>query len=147
MTSLMGYPGKMRYAKRLLQTIEGKCLVFCNTQAQADSILPNSYHSNNQYSEENLIAFKTGEIDRLSCVLSLNEGVNIPELRSCIIMHAYSNERKSTQRIGRLLRLSPDETATIHILMYKNTIDETWVNKALEDLDPTKIQILENTYA
>jgi len=147
MTSLMNYPGKMRYAKRLLQNIEGKCLVFCNTQAQADNILPNSYHSNNPYSDENLIAFKTGEIDRLSCVLSLSEGVNIPDLRNCIIMHAYSNERKSTQRIGRLLRLNPDETATIHILMYKNTVDESWVNKALEDLDPSKIHILENTYA
>ena len=54
-------------------------------------------------------------------------------------MHAYGNERKSNQRIGRLLRLNPDDTAIIHILCYKNTVDERWVNEALKDLDSSKI--------
>ena len=69
-----------------------------------------------------------------------NEGVNIPNLRAGIIMHAYGNERKSNQRIGRLLRLNPDDTAVVHILCYKNTIDEKWVEDALKDLDSTKIK-------
>lgn len=43
---------------------------------------------------------------------------------------------------GRLLRLNPNETAVIHILCYKNTVDEQWVNTALEDLDQTKIKYL-----
>ena len=72
--------------------------------------------------------------------MQLNEGVNIPELRAGIIMHAYGNERKSNQRIGRLLRLNPTETATVHILCYKNTIDEKWVEEALKDLDSKKIK-------
>jgi hypothetical protein len=54
-------------------------------------------------------------------------------------MHAYGNERKSNQRIGRLLRLNPDDTAIIHILCYKGTVDEKWVNEALKDLDSSKI--------
>ena len=72
--------------------------------------------------------------------MQLNEGVNIPELRSGIIMHSYGNERKTAQRIGRLLRLNPDETAIIHILCYKNTIDEKWIDESLKDLDQTKIK-------
>jgi hypothetical protein len=40
---------------------------------------------------------------------------------------------------GRLLRLNPDETATIHILCYMNTMDETWVKSALEGYDPNKV--------
>jgi hypothetical protein len=40
---------------------------------------------------------------------------------------------------GRLLRLNPDETATIHILCYMGTIDETWVKDALEGYDPNKV--------
>lgn len=40
---------------------------------------------------------------------------------------------------GRLLRLNPTQVATCHILCYKDTIDEKWVNKALEGLDQTKI--------
>jgi len=54
-------------------------------------------------------------------------------------MHAYGNERKSSQRIGRLLRLNPDEKAIVHILCYKNTVDERWVKEALEDFDQNKI--------
>ena len=55
-------------------------------------------------------------------------------------MHAYGNERKSSQRIGRLLRLNPTETSIVHILCYKGTVDETWVGEALKDLDQTKIK-------
>jgi len=71
--------------------------------------------------------------------MQLNEGVNVPNLRSGIILHSYGNERKSNQRIGRLLRLNPDETATIHILCYAGTVDEKWVTEALKDLDKDKI--------
>lgn len=140
MRALMDYKTKEKYAKSLLEDIEDKCIVFCNTQAQADSICIDSYHSENPYSEENLDRFKKGQISKLSCVLQLNEGVNIPDLRAGIILHAYGNERKSSQRIGRLLRLNPTDTAIVHILCYKDTVDEKWVNEALKDLDSSKVK-------
>jgi superfamily II DNA or RNA helicase len=139
MRALMDFKTKETYARNLLNSLENKCLVFCNTQEQADRVCKHSYHANNSDSEQNLIDFKDGTIDKLSCVMQLNEGVNIPNLKSGIILHAYSNERKSNQRIGRLLRLNPDETATIHILMYSGTVDESWIHQALNDLDPKKI--------
>ena len=114
--------------------------MFANTQDQADRLCEYSYHSNNLDSEDNLRLFKEGKIDKLSCVLQLSEGVNIPNLKQGIIMHAYGNERKSAQRIGRLLRLNPDEKAVVHILCYINTIDEKWVKSALEGLDNSKIE-------
>lgn len=40
---------------------------------------------------------------------------------------------------GRLLRLNPDDTAIVHILCYKNTMDELWVKTALEGFDKSKI--------
>ena len=83
--------------------------------------------------------FKEGKIDKLSTVLQLNEGVNIPNLKQGIIMHAYGNERKAAQRIGRLLRLNPDDKAIVHILCYMDTIDEKWVKEALENFDQSKI--------
>jgi superfamily II DNA or RNA helicase len=91
-------------------------------------------------SEDNLELFSDGRIDQLSCVLQLSEGISIPNLKEGIIMHAYGNERKSSQRIGRLLRLNPSDTATCHILCYKGTQDEVWVEKALKDFDTTKIK-------
>ena len=140
MRVLMDFRTKETYVKKLLSDIEDKCIIFCNTQDQADRICKNSYHSNNEESEQNLQDFKKGKISELSCVLQLNEGINIPELRAGIIMHAYGNERKSSQRLGRLLRLNPTETAYVHILCYKDTVDERWVAEALRDLDPRKIK-------
>ena len=139
MKAMMAYPSKEAYAKRLFDSIGDKCILFANTQDQADKLCRHSYHSENPDSEDNLLKFKAGIINKLSAVLQLNEGVNIPELRQGIIMHAYGNERKSSQRIGRLLRLNPDETAVVHILCYEGTVDETWTKSALSVFDQTKI--------
>jgi len=140
MKSMMGYPSKERYAIRLFNKITDKVILFANTQEQADKMCKYSYHSKNKGSEVNLDLFKSGDIDKLSCVLQLSEGVNIPNLKQGIIMHAYGNERKSAQRLGRMLRLNPDEKAVIHILCYDDTVDTTWVQNALEQYDDTKIK-------
>lgn len=139
MKAMMEYPSKEKYAKILFNTINSKCILFANTQAQADRLCSYSYHSNNSESEQNLEMFKTGEINKLSTVLQLNEGVNVPDLKQGIIMHAYGNERKAAQRIGRLLRLNPDDKAIVHILCYVGTVDEKWVKEALENFDQNKI--------
>lgn len=139
MKAMMEYNSKEKYTKLLMGSIDTKCIIFANTQDQADRLCKHSYHSTNPQSEENLLNFKDGTITKLSTVLQLSEGVNIPNLRQGIIMHAYGNERKASQRIGRLLRLSPDQKAVIHILCYKGTVDEKWVTDALEGFDQTKI--------
>ena len=139
MKAMMDFPSKEIYAIKLLNSINNKCIVFANTQEQADKLCMHSYHSNNPDSENNLIAFKEGNIDKLSCVLQLSEGVNIPNLKQGIILHSYGNERKASQRIGRLLRLNPDEQSIIHILCYVDTIDKNWVESALKDFDSSKI--------
>jgi superfamily II DNA or RNA helicase len=139
MKAMMEYPSKEQYAKILFNSIESKCILFANTQNQADKLCDHSYHSNNSNSEDNLQKFKVGEITKLSTVLQLSEGVNIPNLKQGIIMHAYGNERKASQRIGRLLRLNPDDKAIVHILCYVDTIDEKWVKEALENFDQNKI--------
>jgi superfamily II DNA or RNA helicase len=139
MKAMMEYKSKERLATEILNKNTEKTIVFANTQDQADRLCTYSYHSNNPQSEDNLEQFKLGNISELSCVLQLNEGVNIPDLKRGIILHSYGNERKLRQRLGRLLRLNPDDTSTIDILCYKDTVDETWVKNALEDLDQNKI--------
>jgi superfamily II DNA or RNA helicase len=140
MRALMDYNTKEVYAKELAIKLKDKCLIFANTQKQADKICKHSYHSKNKKSDENLELFSDGRIDMLACVLQLSEGVSIPNLKQGIILHSYGNERKSAQRIGRLLRLNPTETAVCHILCYTNTQDQVWVNNALKDFDKAKIK-------
>jgi len=139
MKAMMEYPSKEKYAGTLFKSIQNKCILFANTQVQADKLCAHSYHSNNSNSEENLELFKAGSINKLSTVMQLNEGVNIAELKQGIIMHAYGNERKASQRIGRLLRLNPDDKAVVHILCYMGTVDEKWCKEALEGFDQSKI--------
>ena len=140
MKAMMDYTTKEEYSKGLIKNIGDQCIIFANTQAQADRMCKHSFHSKNSASEDNLKLFSDGRIDKLSCVLQLSEGVTIPNLKQGIIMHAYGNERKSAQRIGRLLRLNPSETAICHILCYKNTQDVKWVNAALATFDSDKVK-------
>lgn len=141
MKAMMTFPSKERFTKSLLTTIHNKCIVFANTHEQADRLCKYSYHSSNPESEENLLKFKAGIIKKMSAVLQLNEGVNIEELKEGIILHAYGNERKTAQRIGRLLRLNPNDEAIVHILCYEDTIDEVWIQNALKFFDQEKIEI------
>lgn len=140
MKAMMEYSSKVKYAKVLLDSVKTKCIIFANTQDQSEQLCQHSYHSKNSQSESNLTAFKEGKIQKLSCVMQLNEGVNIPDLKQGIILHAFGNERQASQRIGRLLRLNPDEKAIVHILCYAGTIDETWVTNALEGFDQDKVE-------
>lgn len=139
MQGLMQYKTKENEVKNILSSLDDKCIIFCNTTEQADRLCDRSYHSKNPDSAQNLEDFKSGKAMCLSSVQQLNEGVNIPNLKYGIILHAYGNERKSSQRIGRLLRLNPEQQSIIHILAYNNTVDVDWVLSALSDLDQEKI--------
>ncbi len=146
MQALMHYPTKGRYMAHLASQFTEKVLLFTCNQQQAEEQAEHTYHSKNKDSQVNLAKFNTGDIQRLACVAQLSEGVNIPNLRVGIIWHAYGNERKAAQRIGRLLRLNPEETATVHLLMYQDTVDEQWVTQALAAFDPAKISYVDASF-
>ncbi len=143
MQALMHYPSKGRYMAQLASQFTEKVLLFTCNQQQAEEQATHTYHSKNKASQTNLDLFNTGHVQRLACVAQLSEGVNIANLRVGIIWHAFGNERKAAQRIGRLLRLNPEETATVHLLMYQDTVDEHWVEQALAAFDPAKISYVD----
>jgi len=139
MKAMQVYKTKDKYAKKLLDNSVEKCILFANERIQADSLCSHSYHSDNKDSEDNMEKFESGIIKKLSCVLQLGIGANIKGLKEIIIMHAYSNNSKTAQRLGRALRLNPNDEAHIHILCFKNTIDEAWIKEALSQFDSSKI--------
>ena len=141
MKAMQSYPTKIEYVKKILKKIDHTTLVFVSTQEQADDVCKHSYHSGNKNSDKNLELFAKGMIYRLSCCEQLSEGKTIPKLKVGIITHAYSEDTKTRQKIGRFLRLSPEETAIIHILCYKNTIDERWVKNALSTFKQHQIKV------
>jgi superfamily II DNA or RNA helicase len=78
-------------------------------------------------------------------VAQLSEGISIPNLRVGIIWHAFGKERKAAQRIGQLLHLNFDQTATMYLLVYQDTVDEQSVDQALESFYPAKINYVDAT--
>ena len=139
MKAIQSFKTKLIYARRLLNHQVDKTLVFADYADQADRICQHSYHSKNKDSKSNLDKFKDGTITKLSSVLQLSEGINIPNLKVGIIMHSYANEKKLRQKIGRFLRLNPTDVCEVHILCYNNTIDLKWCKAALQDFDKSKI--------
>jgi superfamily II DNA or RNA helicase len=146
MKCLQKFSSKEKYGKLLFNAQNEKTIIFANTMEQADNISTYSYHSGNDKSELNLESFCENRILKLSAVEQLSQGVNIPGLKVGIILHSYSNNRKSAQRIGRLLRLNPNDKATIHILCYVNSVDKDWVTEALKDFDQSKIKWIKPLY-
>jgi superfamily II DNA or RNA helicase len=62
-----------------------------------------------------LAAFEAGEIDMLTAIRCLDEGVDVPATRTAYILASTSNPREYVQRRGRILRPHEDKDyAVIH---------------------------------
>ena len=145
MKAMQVYKTKDAYGKKLLDQAKDKCILFANEQKQADALCKHSYHSSNKDSEANMEKFEQGKITKLSCVLQLSEGANVSGLKKIILLHAYGNNKKSAQRIGRGLRLNPDELCEVDILCFKDSVDVKWVTGALEGFDQSKVTWYDTT--
>ena len=94
-------PSKTEVIKFLLEKVipkEDRTLIFCGNIEQAEEVLPQTFHSKS--GNQHYDAFKKQEINRLSCVKSLNEGHNFPGVDSGIIGQLNSKEKDLVQRIN-----------------------------------------------
>ena len=68
----------------------------------------------------------SGQIDALVAMKCLDEGVDIPDVRSGIMMASTQNPRQFVQRRGRLLRKAPGKSrATIYDLLVMPPADHS----------------------
>jgi len=140
MKALQKFSSKEKYVKTLVTTtIKNKCIIFANEKLQADRLCKCTYHSGNPKSAENLVKFKAGHINLIAAVEQLSEGQNIPGLKEIIIMHAFSNPTKFKQKFGRIMRLHIDDQAIVHLLVYKDTVDDHWMQNSLAGFNENKI--------
>jgi superfamily II DNA or RNA helicase len=75
-----------------------------------------------------LAAFATGQLQVLTAMRVLDEGVNIPEIETALIVASTTVQREWVQRRGRVLRKCPaigKRSATIHdFLVLPPALDE-----------------------
>lgn len=159
---LCNLPSKLSLAKALKKqpcTDDKRTLIFCGSIAQANDLCPpdlgltigvgqGAYHSKRKGTKtrlSDLELFRQKEINTLAVVSAVNEGVNIPDLDQGIIVQMDSNERTLVQRLGRLVRWREGHHAQVWILVSRDTQDQSWTKKALENFDSKRISYHEYT--
>ena len=96
-----------------------------------------TYHSqiSKDVRRDNLRMFKTGMADVLVCCRALDEGIDVPEADSAILVASTSSHRQRVQRLGRVLRKHPDKEHAEIFTVYTTDQEESNLRKELTDLD------------
>ena len=134
---------KKEAAEELLDTIsDQRNIIFCGSVAQAEDLCPFNFHYKS--GKRDLNSFINMEIDQLSCVNSLNEGHNLPNIDNAVIVQLNSNALNLIQRIGRVCRWREGHTANIFLFVCKDTQDEKWAENALKSFNQSNIKKYNN---
>ena len=112
-------------AKKLLSFIladdNNKALVFSKRTSQSLKICgPDRTYNGTTSAKELRIRmdqFNSGLIRVLGVCDKVNRGANINRLNVAILETFYGSDTKAAQRFGRLMRLMPDEIATVYVLL------------------------------
>jgi superfamily II DNA or RNA helicase len=135
---LYSAPTKIALTKFISDKFD-RALIFTARIAVADQLAA-SYHSKskiNTYEQ-----FVNEDINKLAVAQMVQMGVTIPNLKVGIFQQMKSNDESAVQKVLRMCNLEDDKVAEIYICCYKNTVDENWVNNALELLPKDKIKFL-----
>ena len=113
---------KLEKFKELLQEIDNytkNCLIYCQDTFQADDAVKvfqqlgivdyTVYHHKIAARDVALDLFKQENARYLISVASLNEGLDIPQCTTLILLSSSSNPREFIQRRGRVLRNIPNK--------------------------------------
>ena len=120
-----------------------RTLIFAGSIAHAQYICHNSFHSKSPKNDTSFDDFSAKRISMLSCVNSLNEGHNIPDVDNALVIQLNSNDLHLIQRIGRIVRYRDGHLAQIYVLVAKNTVDEDWAKKAMKEFDHSNISVID----
>lgn len=132
---------KTEAAKQILLRIPPKkrIVIFCGSTEQADALSGCTYHSKS-LSDDCYEDFKNMQVDIMACVNSVNEGHNLPFVDLGLVVQVNSNDLHFIQRLGRIVRYRPGHIGRFIVLVAEGTVDVTWLNEALRELNPERIR-------
>lgn len=142
---LFNLPSKIKTVIDLLESISGKSILFGNSLDSLLKVTPNVVSSRNSEDKNNYIRdqFDKGIIQLIGSFKKLRQGANLKELDNCIIMSYYSSEVHQIQQWGRL-RQNGDKVGSVFILLTKNTQEEIWFSKMMENMTDFNIIYCDN---
>lgn len=97
---------KTKVVKRIIDDVlkDRRVLTFCTDIQQSEYLSPNCVHSKNALHQQILDAFNAGEINQITAVAMLDEGVNLTNCQFGIYCAISSSDNRIAQRLGRILR-------------------------------------------
>jgi len=144
MRFIYNLPSKTAAGRNILHNLipeTDRTLLFCGSIEQAEAVCSHRFHSKTKDVDYN--AFKRGDLNRLSCVNSINEGHNFEGIDSMVLWQIQAGDKNLLQRIGRGIRFRPGHENDVWIIVARGTQDEIWLKSATENLDQSKIEYFE----
>ncbi len=152
---IKGADGKFAILNKLAKDHSvNSCMIYCNDEKQVSESLKilasegrkfiafTSARLANDDREKILQDFATGIYDFIVAIKCLDEGIDIPDTRSALIMASSKTEREWIQRRGRLLRKAPGkQKATIYdCIVVPSRVDDD--GNILDAISSTEISII-----
>jgi superfamily II DNA or RNA helicase len=91
------------------------------TIAREHCIMPITRDIGRVERREALERFRSGELGALVSAQVLNEGIDVPDADTAILVGGRLGTREYLQRVGRLLRPAPDKRALVYELVTRDT--------------------------
>jgi len=130
---------KLKAARYLLSTLEGRMIIFSSTIKQAEALCEHTYHSKTDDKDYRL--FQNGDIDRIAMVNTGGVGHTYKKIDHLVMVQADSDKNGFTsQKICRVLLKQKNYKATVWIVCLLDTQDESWVGSALSNFDSSKVK-------
>ena len=132
-------PSKLKAAKDILSKLEGRTICFSGNKKQAEALCKNVYHSTS--GDVALTKFHKGKIDVLSMVNSGSIGHTFENVDNILIVQVNSNKSGTvSQKLARGLLLKEGHVANIYMIYCNDTVDKSWFDKAVADMNDDKIK-------
>ena len=130
------HPKKIEIAKKIIAARpNSKIITFSNHVKMAESIGGDVYTGKISKKKGNdlIDKFNNSEFGLLNSCHRLNEGADIKGLSVAIILGLDSSKIKSTQRLGRAIRLESDKRAEIFNIIINDTAETSWFTNSHSD--------------
>lgn len=134
-------PSKLGAAKYIINSLEGKKLIFAVSRKQAEELSDYVYHGKSD--DTDLKKFINGEITKIAMVNKGGTGYTYSAIDNLIMTQVDSdNNGLTSQKIARTLLEQKDYKACIWLICLEDTQDSIWLASTLMSFDPSKIEYI-----
>lgn len=134
---IYSHPKKVEITNLILDyRRDSKAITFSPTIEVAEKIKYGGVLHSKQTKKKNAMTledFIPMKVGVLNTSKALNEGADIQGLNLAIILSNTSSKTEKTQRIGRVIRFSPNKVAEIFTLVLRGTVEEEWFTRSNAD--------------